>query len=1177
MAICVFMLVFQLSAAANAKKTKFNFKLEKASLEKLLQVIESKSDFTCLYSNEDVNKFKIKDLNVKDQNIEYILNLALEKTNLNYKIVDNTIVIMKKETKSNKSKTSQQKERIKVEGVVKDTSGSPLPGVSVQIKGTTIGVSTDVNGRYSISYNKGEKISLIFSFVGMLSQEVKVNDRHTVNVKLKTNVETLNSVVINGYSQIDSRKHTSSVVTVSGEKILDAGVKSLDNMLQGKIAGLSILNQTGTVGAAPKVRIRGASSISGNREPVWVVDGVILEDPVPISPTELNSLDNINLIGNAISFLNPEDIARIDVLKDASATAIYGVKAANGVIVISTKKGKFGPARINYSNNITVSTRPQYSDLNRMNSKERIDVSREAYERGLQYRNRPSDVSYEGALYDYFAKKTSYEQFLHKVKDLEEQNTDWLDLLFRTAVSQKHNLSISGANESTNYYFSGAYSNSEGTSIGNKQEQYNAMLKISTQVNKKLRVGLQLRASEYEKNYLHSSIDPFKYAYQTSRAIPCYNEDGSLAYYHKSQGHAVGLDYNIMNEIQNSDRSIESQSINFIGDMEYKIMSGLKLTSLFSYNNTTTRQKEWFNGDTYYAAKLRYLNLNDEFPENLEDPFYTQQCELPYGGQINNDYKKNTNYTLRSQLNYAKNIATHHNINTTVGGEIRSSARDGITSAQMGYLPRRGGKILDIDPIKFPMYKKRCEELKDVITDESTNFVSFFATFTYDYQRKYIINYNFRTDGSNKFGQDKGNRFLPIWSISGRWNAKREYFLEDVSWLNDLSLRASYGIQGNVSNDSNPNLIAKLGSADKTSGHLISTLDKLPNPDLRWEKTLSQNYAIDFSLFNGKFSFSLDYYIKKGKDMIVSKDVAITTGSSTLTMNAGNIENRGFDINMVVTPIRSKDFDLSLSINGGRNENKVTDTGLSDYNWKDYVSGNLPMAGKPVGAFYSYKFDKLDENGLPTYKDVEETDGITKEEMYKQMFSYSGSRIADIEGGFSLNLRCKNWRLGGLFYYSLGKDIRLNPLYENTGQYLPRPAQNMDDIFVNRWRKPGDEKNTVIPVLSNDKLGQYGTVLSDRKISIADNGWQMYNQSDLRVVSGDFLKLRNLSLSYSLDSELCKKIGLQNCRFRLEASNVFTIKDSNLRGMDPEQVSFSKDTGAVPLTPTYTFGVNLTL
>ena len=1165
---------FQLSANVMLAQ-RVKIQTGEASIRQVFKELKRQTNTHFMYNEKEIDESLRVNLDLENVTLKDALDEICSQVRLEYEIVEDYVLVKRKPAERVKKVPAQPQKKKTISGVVTDKGGLPLPGVTVLVKGSFLGTTTDGEGKYHFVIPAASKV-LVYSFVGMLPKEVTIDDQTEIKVVLENAAEKLIEVVVTGYQKIEKRKLSSSVVTVNAEAIKEGGALTVDNMLQGKIAGLSVVNSTSTPGVAPKIRIRGASSISGNREPVWVVDGVILEDPVPLSPTELNSLDNINLIGNAISSLNPEDIARIDVLKDASATAIYGVKAANGVIVITTKKGKRGPAKVNYSTNFTFGERPTYENLNRMNSKERIDVSKEVVERGLTYRNAPAHVSYEGALYDFYAKNITYAEFLEQVKFFEEQNTDWLDILFRNSFSQKHNLSISGADDKTNYYFSGGFTDTDGTFKQNDLKQYNGTMKINSQLNKKLNVGIQLRVSASNRNYQHTSIDPFQYAYQTSRAIPFTNEDGSLSYYNKSQGHAVPLRFNIKNELDNSGRTIENQSINFVANLNYKILPDLRLGSVVSLNRSNTYQKEWFNDKTHCAADLRNLNLGDPFPKNLDDDFYKNQCELPYGGQITHDNTKHTSYSVRSDLNYKKTFFRKHEIGATVGTELRSSQYDGIRTSQMGYLPDRGNTFIDIDPVKFPAFGDRMDKYKDVITDRLTNVMSFYGTFTYAYDYRYIANFNIRADGSNKFGQDKGNKFLPVWSVSGRWNIHNESLFKNNLWLNQLSVRGSYGVQGNIADNASPNLIVKLGAADPTSGHLVSTLDYLPNPMLRWEKTVSYNFALDFAVLNGRLSGNVDLYKKKGEDMIVSRDVSITTGSNSMTLNAGNIENKGFDINVNITPIRNKDFTWTLSVNGGKNSNKVTDAGTSDITYEQYLSGNAVIPGKALNSFYSYKFGGLDENGMPTFKDIEETDGITREEMYAQMLTFSGKRTPDIEGGFSTNIRYKKWTFGAIFFYSLGREIRLNPLYSSTGQRLPRPQQNMDDVFVNRWRKPGDEKFTNIPALSNSSLDWLSGFFGDRRIEIAENGWEMYNKSDLRTASGDFLRLRTLSLRHSLSENICKKLHVSAANFRMEVSNVWTLKDKKLRGRDPEQISFSNNTGAIPLTPTYTVGFDVT-
>ena len=302
--------------------------------------------------------------------------------------------------------------------------------------------------------------------------------------------------------------------------------------------------------------------------------------------------------------------------------------------------------------------------------------------------------------------------------------------------------------------------------------------------------------------------------------------------------------------------------------------------------------------------------------------------------------------------------------------------------------------------------------------------------------------------------------------------------------------------------------------------------------------------------------------------------MASTTGSTTMQLNAGNLENKGYEIVLNVVPVKTKDITWALNINGARNINKVTKSGITtDYGYKEYLDGSAVIPGEALNTFYSYKYDRLDANGLPTFKDIEETDGITQTDMFAKVFAYSGTRIPDITGGFGTDISYKNLAIGGFFSYSLGTKIRLNNLYNDSGQRLPQPQQNMNQAFVNRWKQPGDENRTDIPVLTTDPLDMYGLGI-DRKIKIADNGWEMYNKSDLRVASGNYLRLKNLYVRYNFSDRICHKIRAQMISVRFEATNLWLLADKKLKGQDPEQVTLGGV--STPPTSSYTLGLDIT-
>ena len=514
------MLLIFLSLNLHAQSNNVNFATKKITVGEACAAIQEQLKIDVFFSNSELNVQKVINLPKSNLPLTMLMNLICD-GKYQYTL-KNKIITIRILTRPNQPPTIKR-----LMGVVRDEDGEPLPGAVVRVKGLDA-ATTGLDGRYDIRIPHNlDKPLVTISFMGMQPQEI-VGDTDAASIVLKFAQNTLNEVVITGFEVTDRRKSTSSIVSVGMDKLIEPAAVSLDNMLRGKVAGMSVLSQSSSVGATPKIRIRGSSTLVGNREPLWVVDGIVLEDPVPIKPEELNSMDYVNLIGNAISGLNPEDIDRIDVLKDASATALYGTKAGNGVIVVTTKRGKMGKPAVRYTANMTVSGRPQMEDMYRMNSEQRINLSEDMHNMGIQTSVNSYGVGYEGLLSQLQLGQISHDEFSLGVKKLKELNTDWYDLLFRNGLSQNHTLSVSGANDVVNYYTSMGYSNIIGSSLNEKGNRYTGTAKIDLNLSKKLKVAVKLDISNNDNERPHSSIDLNSYAYKTSRAISPYQEDGSL-------------------------------------------------------------------------------------------------------------------------------------------------------------------------------------------------------------------------------------------------------------------------------------------------------------------------------------------------------------------------------------------------------------------------------------------------------------------------------------------------------------------------------------------------------------------------------------------------------------------------------------------------------------------------
>lgn len=1171
--LCLFALSMILSAwTFPSDERKVTLDLKEVTMETFLNAVKEKAGINMLYNSQMFDGVSLVTVKATNEPWNLLLNRVLSPRGFTYATKNDIVVIKRKE----------QKKRV-LEGKVVDDMGDEVSGVTILIvdKDQNVGTMTDPNGNFSLDLPTDNTIVRI-SFVGMKTLEIntaKLNLEKKQTFQLVPDAKLLDEIVVTGYQEIDRRKLASSILSIKGSDLMGGEYMSVDKMLQGRLPGVAVMNMSSTPGAAPKIRIRGSSSITGNREPVWVVDGIILEERVNISTEELNSPDKINLIGNAIGSLNPEDIERVDILKDASATAIYGVKAANGVIVVTTKRGKAQKPSISYTATLGMTAPPTYDKMFRMNSADRIDMSMEMQERGLSFGSyKPSDIGYEGALQHLWNKDITYQEFLNQVKVLKGLNTDWYDLLFRRAFTHQHSISVTGGSEQGDYYMSVGYANDESVTTGEGLERYNVLAKINTKINRNIRLGLKVSGSLSKTDHPHTSIDVYEYAYNTSRAIPLRTASNDLYFYANQSGYTGSIPFNIINELNHTGNKNDNSSIDVAIDLDWKVASWMRFSSLLGVSRSNVAQEDWADEQSFYISSMRMTPYGTMLPNPAEDTqFSTKECRLPFGGELVTTNTRNTSYTWRNSLSLIQSFGIHE-VSGSIGQEIHSSKYDGLKSTQYGYLPERGRRFVDIDPTIWVRYNSLLRGHPDVVTDTKNNMISLYATAAYVYDSRYIFNFNIRTDGSNKFGQDKSVRFLPIWSVSTRWNVINEKFMKNVNFLNDLAIRASYGIQGNVHPDQTPNLIASLGALETLPQEYISKLYKLPNNKLKWEKTRSYNLAVDWAFWNNRIYGSLDVYYKKGVDQVVTKNVAPSTGASSVSINDGDVENRGWDLAVSFVPIQTKDWMWSMSFNTGKNYNKVLNAGNSALTWQDYISGSLVSNGHAVNSFYSYKFDKLDAQGYPTFKDTNEKDEKgnavvhSQQEMYDHAFVFSGKREPDLTGGFSTYLKYKNITLNALFSFSFGNNIRLNDLYESSGQLLPYPDQNMSSEFVNRWREPGDEDRTNIPVLSDKSL-----TINNKEVTyrIADNKWDMYNKSDLRVVSGSFLRCRSMSIRYDLKREWLKSIYLKGASVSFDAGNVFVIKDKALKGRDPEQIGFGSR--SIPPQRSYSLRFNIIL
>ncbi|WP_370478538.1 SusC/RagA family TonB-linked outer membrane protein [Tamlana flava] len=1200
------MLSFNAKAYSQSKFVKIN--LTNVSFSELFEVIRQQTDYSFFFNDEKIAELDKISVNKERVTVKDLLDEVLAGTNLSYKLVDGVVVIVED------GKVVETQTLVVTGSVVDAVNNEPIPGVNVVLKGSRLGTTTDFDGNFTFKL-PGNKAILIFSYLGYKTQEITVTESTELNIKLEVEVEGLDEVVIStGYTKIDKTELTSSVSSVEAEDLNIVGAISVDKMLEGKATGLSITNLSSTPGAAAKIRVRGGSTFTGNQSPLWVVDGVIYEDPVPLSASEINSFDNVNLIGNALTGINPTDIAKIDILKDASATAIYGTRAANGVIVITTKRGKQGRPQLTYSTGLSFSQAPQYSDLNLMNSQERIDVSREMYEKNLGYSQSYENIDrigYEGALLNLWDGTYTFQEFQNQVSYLETLNSDWFDALYRNSFTQRHSVSASGGSENAKYYFSLGYDDQQGAEQNVDLSRITARSNLDLDLRDNLKLSFRINGSVQDATYNHGSVNLFNTAYYASRTIPIYNQDGS--YFMQSQsigsfgGELTYAGYNVLNEMDNSERNITNKELTIAASINWKFLKNFRFNSQVSYRNTTNLTEEWITEDTYYVANLRTYDAFEELIERRVD----LNSSLPFGGVYNGGMVSQDTYSITNQLNYNLNINRHtFNINLaqearsvnywgatgfTVPGYNHYQGRGFIALPDVGSTTNDNGQpILNFEAYDYDnMINWLTEDgglnVYPTITDRVANSMSFFGIFNYVYDGRYVLNFNMRSDGSNTFGQYERYKFKPTYSVSGRWNIHNEGFMDNSSAVNELALRASYGVRGSMPNAS-PYLIISDYGRNNVAYYPENTarLSEFPNANLRWEKTTTTDIGLNYSFFDGRLSGALDFSYSKSVDLLQIRPISLVNGSSTQLYNSGSKDVSNYELSLRAVLLKKEDFGLSTNFNFSYSKDRVLEgfeegVDLSGLTVGDYLNGTIYRTGFPTNGFFAYQFDGLNENGLPTFKNLV-MEGATPNQQLQAVLKYQGSRVPLYYGGFGIQMRAGNFNLSANYTYKLGYKTRLLSLY-NGNQNLPLPYENMHAAFNNRWRQAGDELITNIPGLSNynqtftDTAAQadgldfiYATNNDYIFSSRATNAWGVYDRSDARIVSADHIRFQSLTLSYNVPEDILAPTGIKFMNIGLQGSNLgFIAFDKDLKGQDPEQVSGI----GMPTLPTYSLSVNM--
>jgi TonB-linked SusC/RagA family outer membrane protein len=976
-----------------------------------------------------------------------------------------------------------------VTGRVTDDKGNPVPNASVIIKGSKSGIVTKEDGTFTITVPANRK-TLVISSVGMGDQEVSV-----VNVLSKPSIvlspstkNDLQEVVVVGYGTQKKSDLTGSVATVKSADIENKPFSSVDKALQGQIAGLQSVASSGQPGASQAILIRGVSSITASTSPLWVIDGV---------PVNTGDASRLQTTANLLSTINPNDIESISVLKDAASQSIYGSRAANGVIVVTTKKGRAGKTTFKFDTEVGQSSiayeNPKYRPLN---ATEYFDITKEG-------------------LTNLGVSTTSMNNTLAGLGYNNGTDFDWYHATTRKGSQQQYNLSASGGNEKTTFFVSGGHLFQEGTTINSQLSRTNGDIKLAHKATDKLTFNLGLNGGFVNQRAPLAGGafgNPVLSSYFLLPSHSAYNADGSYNYT------SLGGLHNTIALSGIDKRFLRETSLRGSFSAEYKILQNLRFKTAY--------------GNDY--------NVLEE--DQYNNPFHGDGAAS--NGRAYAYYTRYYNWVWTNTLDFQKNL--------TKNGDLGLNAQAGYESQKSsGYFVSVQSQ--DFPPttlLTFPAIGAKPTTASATISDYA--FISGFGSASLNYQNRYVVSGSFRRDGSSRFGGK--NRYGNFWSVGGSWNVDKEDFMKNVYFVSQLKLRTSYGVNGNAG-IGNYDWLPLYGYGYNYNQTPGSAPSNVGDSSLTWELNKPFNVGIDFSLFKNRINFSADYYVRKSSDLLLNVPLSRTTGFSSATRNIGAMENRGVELSLNAIPVQFKDFNWVVDFNFATNKNKVTSLPGGNDITDPNSSLQVVRVGKSIKSFFLREYAGVDpNNGDPLWYTDGTHSSTTNTYPAASARAIVGNALPKYFGSLTNSFNYKGFSLEAQLYYNFG-----NYVYDTWGSYYVGAGfgatYNKVARVLDRWQKPGDV--TDIP-------------------KYIYNGNKNFNSSSsFYLAKGDFIRLRNIQLGYTIPKSIVSKIKLNNASFYVRGTNLVTwVKDKNL-AFDPEQGSSSATNLNVFIPKTVTAGLTL--
>lgn len=1040
-----------------------------------------------------------------------------------------------------------------VKGVVTDEQGEPLIGATVLLKSKNVkiqqGTVTDFDGVYSIEITSGED-QLEFSYVSYKTVNIPVGNQREINVSLQPDSKLLDDIVVTGYQTISRERVTGSFTRITAESMEQQRPASLSSLLEGRIAGY---NSSGL--------IRGTTSMSGLTNPLFVIDGF------PIENTRYNSDE---LLVENFPDLNLEDIESITVLKDAAATSIYGARAANGVVVIVTRKAAKGKTSIGFSSMLTLSSKNAYKK-HLIDSRDLIDIERE-------WANSNANLQGDGAqdyaqsildnaiytnqgiqsILNFYTNRFSESEMNDRLTQLAAQGYRYQEdvekYAKRTPIYQQHNLNIGKSTDSNSFYASMTYRNNQYADKYTNDEAIGLNINNSTQITSWLKLDLGTYLNY--KNGDTQQYNPYSPGYTYMPYDGLVNEDGSyytstpesrMSIYTQdilNKYNFYSMDITPLEELGKNIGKTRNLNVRAFAKLDIKLADWISYNAMFQYENGNDRY-EVLNQKDSYSVRNR---VNSLASYTAEDGF---KFNLPYGNILYEQNQQSDSYNFRQQLNLHKLLAEKHDITAIIGSETRHQKLLFSQNSLYNYDP----DMLSFELIDAASLANVRGSLlggsfstNDIARKREimNRFISVYGNAAYTFNDTYMLTGSLRWDRSNLWGTNSKYQNKPLWSLGAGWNVHKEEFF-NVNWVDMLKMRMSYGIGGNIAKNAAPYMTASY-YPNTSIGGMYGQISSRPNPDLTWEKTTTLNVGVDFSLFKNRLTGSFDLYNKQGTDLLANTMGVPTEGFgySTYKINNGEMYNRGLEISLSYDVIRNADFFWNASLLYAYNKNKVTYVNVKAPMYilqLDYPS-SYPIIGNPYNAIYGYKWAGLNEKGLPTVLD-ENGERTTEAPATLDAIHYLGSTVPTHSGSFGSTLGYKSFEFSFLMLFEAGHKMRNTNLPFLGSKWVGAIGGYMTDIatvnrdITQRWRNPGDEAKTDIPrlVFAHDPDFNYGS-------------HSVYSYADINVLNASNLRMRNISLAYTLPKQLTKKLFMERVKLQFNIENLFTIAaDHNAKYM----------------------------